>query len=178
MPTVWRRYFASARRVERGDVEVAERDAARGRAQDAAEARQQRRLPAAARAEQDRQRAGGHLEVEPVDRPHGVAAARVLDDEVVDVRGSASVTGLRTPSAGSTAHRTTQPRDARQRGRSAIAISRQQQERRCRHHDAHREHRREDERQQRAEHGGDDRDDDRLQRKPAEHRTRRRRQPP
>ena len=49
--------------VHLGDVDIVERDAARCRAEDSAEARQQRGLAAAARAEQQRQRAGFHLEV-------------------------------------------------------------------------------------------------------------------
>ena len=85
MPTVLRRYSDQAAPVQRRDVDVAEFDTAGGRAEYPAEARQQRRLPTPAGAQQNHQRPGPHVEVTPVDGPHGVSAPAVLDDEVADV---------------------------------------------------------------------------------------------
>ena len=57
-----------------------------GRREDPAEAREQRRLAAAARPEQQRELARLDAHREPVDRPHRVPAARVLDHEVLDLQ--------------------------------------------------------------------------------------------
>ena len=56
--------------------------------------------------------AGGDVEVEAVDRAHRVAAARVLDDEVVDVQVRAR-SGTSERERGIDGHRAAQARDAR-----------------------------------------------------------------
>src|SRR6185312_17446703 len=75
------------------EIDVAELDAAFGGLENPAEARQQCRLPTATWAQQNRQRAFAHLEVQAVDRPKRVPAAGVFDDEVFD----AQIGHLRAP---------------------------------------------------------------------------------
>ncbi len=71
--------------AQRRHLRVADHDRPRRRAQDRRERGQERRLAAAARAEQEHELAVGEGQAHLVDRAHGVAAARVLDREVADL---------------------------------------------------------------------------------------------
>ena len=68
---------------EVGHVDVAEADRPVRRREDAGEGGEERRLPAAARSQQQDELTRGHLQVEPIERADRVAAARVLDGEVL-----------------------------------------------------------------------------------------------
>ena len=69
---------------EAGHVDVAEADRPGRRREDAGEGGEERGLAAAARAEQQDELTRRHPQVEPVERTDRVAAARVLDGEVLD----------------------------------------------------------------------------------------------
>jgi hypothetical protein len=77
--------IASKRRPpELGDVDVADPDLALCRGEDAGQARQERGLARAARAEQDDELTVAGLDIEPLDGSHHLAALGVLDGEVLD----------------------------------------------------------------------------------------------
>src|SRR5690606_19747581 len=70
---------------QRRHLGVTDADRSRRRSEDRCQRREQGGLAAAAGAEQQHQLAVAELEVEPVDGPDGIAAARVLDREIADL---------------------------------------------------------------------------------------------
>ena len=148
------------------------------RREDARQRRQQRRLPAPARAEEDHERAVGACEVELVERPHDVVARGVLDGEVRDDE----IGGLRRfahhgpPNARAGSTFTARRRPARLASRpTTIAMTNRHDERARRDLDGKREHRREQRsRCTAASDGGRDRQDHRLEREAAAERAVRR----
>src|SRR5262249_24297626 len=87
-----------------------EPDRAAGRAEQRCERRQQRRLAAAARAEAQHELPVLDVEIELVDRPHEVAAARILERHVVQREGRHHCRP--NASAGSTCTARRRPTDA------------------------------------------------------------------
>ena len=81
-PTVCRRYSVERGAGEAGDLDAAHVDGAGRRSEERCHRREQGRLAASARTEQQRELARHDVEVELVDGPHRVPAARVLDGQV------------------------------------------------------------------------------------------------